>query len=83
MKEVRENKELYTSVVKAGRRSYYITLCLSSKEEPYITITERLKKHPGQGYSRSRLFIYQENIDNFAAGLQKVIRHLKEQGYLT
>ncbi len=72
--DFREN--IYTDVVKAGKRTYYFDVKETSKGEQYITITERKRIYNEDGTFRTdkhKMFLYKEDFDKFTDALKDII----------
>ena len=68
---------LFSKVIKAGSRVYYIDVKKSKKEDLYITITESkrvsLKDEEIPRYEKHKLFLYKEDFDKFKDALNEAI----------
>ena len=73
-KNVRE--EIYTRVVRAGKRTYFFDVKATRKEDYYLTITESKKRLGKEGkvfYEKHKIFLYKEDFDKFTDGLKDVV----------
>ncbi|MEG1936741.1 MAG: DUF3276 family protein [Rikenellaceae bacterium] len=73
--------EVYSTKVKAGRRTYFFDIKPTKGDEYYITITESRKKTNADGsfsYDKSKVYIYKEDMMKFSNGLADVINFIKE-----
>jgi hypothetical protein len=73
-KNVRE--EIYTKVVRAGKRTYFFDVKATRKEDYYLTITESKKRLGKEGkifYEKHKIFLYKEDFEKFAEGLKDAI----------
>jgi hypothetical protein len=64
--------EVYSKVVKAGKRTYFFDVKSTRGKDLYITITESKKKTNEDGnanYEKHKLFLYKEDFSNFMDGL--------------
>ncbi|MCX8010993.1 MAG: PUR family DNA/RNA-binding protein, partial [Ignavibacteria bacterium] len=62
------NTEIYTRIVKAGRRTYFIDVrATKNTSELYITITE--KKRNENDSEKFKIFLYREDFDKFMTAL--------------
>ena len=72
-----EKDMLFSKVIKAGSRVYYIDVKKSKKEDLYITITESkrvsLKDEEIPRYEKHKLFLYKEDFDKFKDALNEAI----------
>ena len=72
-----EKDMLFSKVIKAGSRVYYIDVKKSKKEDLYITITEskRISQKDEEipRYEKHKLFLYKEDFDKFKDALNEAI----------
>jgi len=69
-------EEIYTKVVRAGKRTYFFDVKATRKEDFYLTITESKKRLGKEGkvyYEKHKIFLYKEDFDKFADGLKDVV----------
>jgi hypothetical protein len=78
MKSFDSRKEsVYTRKIGGGkRRSYFIDIKTTRKNDYYIVLTENSKKE--DGYERHKIFIYKEDINKFLHGLTEASAKIKE-----
>jgi hypothetical protein len=70
------NPEIFTKVVKAGRRTYYFDVRpTKNTSELYITITE--KKRNEEDSEKFKIFLYKEDFEKFLNALQESISFAK------
>jgi len=65
-------EEIYTKVVRAGKRTYFFDVKATRKDDYYITITEskkRLGKDDKPFYEKHKIFLYKEDFEKFMNGL--------------
>lgn len=73
--------ELYSNVVRAGRRTYFFDVKATRGDDYFITITESLRKQNRDGsvfYDKHKIFLYKEDFDKFSEGLEDVMDYIKE-----
>lgn len=73
-KNVKE--EIYTKVVRAGKRTYFFDVKATRKDDYYLTITESKKRLGKEGkifYEKHKIFLYKEDFDKFADGLKDAV----------
>jgi len=73
-KNVKE--EIYTKVVRAGKRTYFFDVKATRKEDYYLTITESKKRLGKEGkifYEKHKIFLYKEDFEKFADGLKDAV----------
>jgi len=59
-------EEIYTKVVRAGKRTYFFDVKATRKEDYYLTITESKKRLGKEGkvfYEKHKIFLYNEDFD--------------------
>lgn len=69
-------EEIYTKVVRAGKRTYFFDVKATRKEDYYLTITESKKRVGKEGkvfYEKHKIFLYKEDFDKFADGLKDAV----------
>ena len=58
-------KELFSRTVKAGKRTYFVSVKEASNQHKYITITESRLVEDGK-FNRSRVMVFQDKLGDFA-----------------
>lgn len=80
--EEREEKEIvFSKVVKAGKRVYYLDVKKDRRDDLFLSITESKRKNLEDGqfvYEKHKIFLYKEDFDKFAEGLQEVVSYIRE-----
>ena len=83
-KPVRAGKRTYFFDVKATRNNdYYLTITESKKklENPQdqwkIFENKKLEKDGSQNYEKHKIFLYKEDFDKFAEGLDNAVAYIK------
>jgi len=69
-------EEIYTKVVRAGKRTYFFDVKSTRSDDYYLTITESKKRAGKEGkvfYEKHKIFLYKEDFDKFASGLNEVV----------
>jgi len=75
------NQEIYSKVVRAGKRTYFFDVKSTRNEEFYLTITESKKRFEDNGnfhYEKHKIFLYKEDFEKFADCLQEIIGYINE-----
>lgn len=84
--EEQENKEMnreeiYSRVIRAGKRTYFFDVKATRAGEQYLTITESKRRFNNeQGkfyYEKHKLFLYKEDFEKFSRGLGEVIEFIE------
>jgi len=74
-------EEIHSSIVRAGKRTYFFDVKATRRNDYYITITESKKRFGKDGkffYEKHKLFLYKEDFDKFADSLNEVIEFIRE-----
>ena len=69
-------EELYTKVVRAGKRTYFFDVKVTRKDDYYLTITESKKKLSKDGkpfFEKHKIFLYKEDFEKFINGLADAV----------
>jgi len=69
-------EEVYTKVVRAGKRTYFFDVKATRKNDYYLTITEskkRLGRDGKQFYEKHKIFLYEEDFEKFISGLTEAV----------
>ncbi len=74
------NSEVYSKVVRAGKRTYFFDVKATKGNDLYLVLTES-KKNTLEGrdsFEKHKLFLYKEDFDKFQNGLEDVLEKIKE-----
>lgn len=79
--EDREQSEIYSNRVKAGKRTYFFDVKATRANDYFLTITESRRHPQGDGftYEKHKLFLYKEDFDKFIEALQQTVDHVKTE----
>lgn len=72
-------EEIFTKVVRAGKRTYFFDVKATRKEDYYLTITESKKRLGKEGkvfYEKHKIFLYKEDFEKFADGLKDAVTYI-------
>lgn len=78
--EMNDRDEIYSKPVRAGKRTYFFDVKATRNNDYYLTITEskkKLDKDGSQNYEKHKIFLYKEDFDKFAEGLDDAIAYIK------
>lgn len=81
MEDRKNNEELYSNAVRAGKRTYFFDVKTTKGNDLYLTITESKRKYNDDGsfhYEKHKLFLYKEDFEKFAGGLIESVDKIKE-----
>jgi len=73
-------EEVYTKIVRAGNRTYFLDVKSTRKNDLYLTITESKKRFNKEGkffYEKHKLFLYPEDFEKFSDGLEDVFSFIR------
>ena len=71
-----EKDEIYSKVVRAGKRTYFFDVKSTRGNDLYLTITESKKRIKDDGdsfYEKHKIFLYKEDFDKFTDGLEDAL----------
>ncbi|HOK61505.1 MAG: DUF3276 family protein [Tenuifilum sp.] len=73
-------EEVFSQVVKAGKRTYFFDVKATRGNEYYLTITESKKRMGKDGkmyYEKHKIFLYKEDFEKFIESLNSVFDYIK------
>ena len=78
----RQREEIFSKAVRAGRRTYFFDVKSTKENDFYLTITESKKVFNDKEdakfhFEKHKLFLYKEDFEKFAEGLNSVIDFIK------
>ena len=74
--------DVFSKPVRAGKRTYFFDVKATKGNDYYLTITESKRRVERDGryvYDKHKIFLYKEDFDKFADGLQEVIGFIRER----
>jgi hypothetical protein len=74
------NNEVYSKVVRAGKRTYFFDVKATKGNDLYLILTES-KKSTVNGqeiFEKHKIFLYKEDFDKFQEGLEDVLSKIKQ-----
>lgn len=76
----KKQDSVYSKRIKAGkRRTYFFDVRETRGSDYYLTITESRKRFDSDGYDRHKIFLYKEDFNKFAKGLNEAIDFVKTE----
>ena len=74
------NNEVYSNIVRAGKRTYFFDIKSTKGNELYLTITESKKSFNDgkETYQKHKVFLYKEDFAKFKDGLTDVLDKIDE-----
>ena len=90
MAERVEQEEIFSQVLRAGRRTYFFDVRATKADDYYLTVTESKKFTHDDGtfhYQKHKIYLYKEDFTDFHEMLKKstdyIIIYTKEEIYIT
>jgi hypothetical protein len=74
-----QKEEIFTRVVRAGKRTYFFDVKATRKDDYYLTITESKKRLGKEGkvfYEKHKIFLYKEDFEKFTEGLKDAVVYI-------
>lgn len=81
-KNFKEHVEIYSKVIKAGRRTYFFDVRETKAGDYYFTITESKKytREDGSfGFDKKQIYLYKEDFNDFKEQLNDVMSFIIEK----
>ncbi len=75
------SEDVYSKVVRAGKRTYFFDVKSTRNGDLFLTITESRKRMNSDGTSRfekNKIYLYKEDFDKYADGLNDVVEYVKK-----
>lgn len=81
MEAYKDNNEIYSKRVKAGKRTYFFDVKATRANDYYLTITESRKKPREDGffYEKHKIFLYKEDLNKFLEAFKDTAEHIKKE----
>lgn len=77
--ERNERDDIFSKVVRAGKRTYFFDVKATRQNDYYLTITESKKRFGQDGkffFEKHKIFLYKEDFEKFAEGLAEVVDYI-------
>lgn len=75
--------EIFSEIVKAGKRTYFFDVKSTRSNDYYLTITESKKRYnkedEGFTYEKHKIFLYKEDFHKFVEALNATMNHVKNE----
>lgn len=78
-KDYTEQEEIFSQVLRAGRRTYFFDVRATKADDFYLTITESKKFTHEDGsfhYKKHKIYLYKEDFQEFNALLQEATNYI-------
>tara|TARA_B100000900_G_scaffold48425_1_gene35856 strand:- start:3506 stop:3856 length:351 start_codon:yes stop_codon:yes gene_type:complete len=82
MDENKAQEEIYSQVVRAGKRTYFFDVRATRADDYYLTITESKKFFNEDGsshYKKHKIFLYKEDFAKFKDAFAEAIRFIEDK----
>ncbi len=74
-------EDIFSKVVRAGKRTYFFDVKATRANQYYLTITESKRRFDTEGgkfyYEKHKMFLYQEDFEKFAEGLKIAFKFIE------
>lgn len=77
-----EKEEIFSKVLRAGRRTYFFDVRATKANDYYLTITESKKFTNADGsfhYKKHKIYLYKEDFDGFKETLNEMTDFILEE----
>lgn len=84
--ERNEKEDIFSKVIRAGKRTYFFDVKSTRNSDYYLTITESKKRMGKDGkmyYEKHKIFLYKEDFEKFMEGLTEVVNFIKSNQEVT
>ena len=73
-------REVFTKIVKAGKRTYFFDIKATKGQDHYITLTEskKVSVNGKEVFQKHKVFLYKEDFDKFSETLMEVLNKANE-----
>jgi len=78
-KDYKDQEEIFSKVVRAGRRTYFFDVRSTKADDYYLTITESKKFTNDDGsyhYKKHKIYLYKEDFSEFRETLDEVTQYI-------
>jgi hypothetical protein len=78
--ETYEREEIHSKAIRAGKRTYFLDVKATKRNDYYLTITESKKRFGKDGkfyYEKHKIFLYKEDFEKFIDGLNEMVDFIK------
>ncbi len=78
----RDNEEIFSKVLRAGRRTYFFDVRATKAEDYYLTITESKKFTNDDGsfhFKKHKIYLYKEDFNGFTEILNEMTKYILEE----
>ena len=75
-------EEIFSKVLRAGRRTYFFDVRATKADDYYLTITESKKFTNDDGsfhYKKHKIYLYKEDFEGFRENLEEMIDYILDE----
>jgi len=79
-------EEVFTKIVRAGKRTYFFDVKATRTDDYYLTITESKKRLGKEGkvfYEKHKIFLYKEDFEKFTDGLKDAVAYIGDDSHIS
>ena len=76
-----DKEVIFSKSVKAGKRTYFLDVKATRRNDYYLTITESKKRFAENGsfsFEKHKIFLYKEDFEKFTHALNCALSHIKQ-----
>lgn len=76
MEDYKDQEEIFSNKVRAGKRTYFFDVRATRADDYYLTITERKKIFNDNGshqFKKHKIFLYKEDFEKFKTALSESV----------
>ncbi|MEM1258563.1 MAG: PUR family DNA/RNA-binding protein [Bacteroidota bacterium] len=81
-KDLMDQEEIYSKVLRAGRRTYFFDVRSTKAGDYYLTITESKKFTNDDGsfhYKKHKIYLYKEDFESFREIMEEMMDYIIEE----
>jgi len=78
----RFNEDIYSKVIRAGKRTYFFDVKSTRQNEFYLTITESKRRFEDDGhpvFEKHKIFLYREDFIKFMDSLKEIYEFIDQK----
>lgn len=81
-KDIMDQEEIYSKVLRAGRRTYFFDVRSTKAGDYYLTITESKKFTHDDGsfhYKKHKIYLYKEDFSSFRSIMEEMMDYIIDE----
>ena len=75
-RDAMDQEEIYSKVLRAGRRTYFFDVRSTKAGDYYLTVTESKKFTHDDGYKKHKIYLYKEDFSAFKENLDEMMEYI-------